>query len=83
MQGGLVGSFIWVVTIVVVAILFARQRRRRRRVGAGGAGTLYDWLNDDKRRAVDIVVEERAASRDPEDRNGNLPELEDPRRSKD
>ncbi len=80
MQGGLYGAIIWVVAIVVVAMLFVRQRRRRGRVGAGGAGTVYDWLNEDKRKAVEIVVEGRAEARDPEDRDGNLPELEDPKR---
>ena len=35
-------------------------------------------LNEDKRKAIEIVVEERAEARDPEDRDGNLPDLEDP-----
>jgi hypothetical protein len=78
MQGGPVGAIIWVVAIVVVAILFWRQRRRRGRMGAGAAGVVYDMLNEDKRNAVEIVVEERAAARDPEDREGNLPDLERP-----
>ena len=79
MQGGPFGAIIWVVTIVLVAILFVRQRRRRGRIGAGAAGSVYDWLNEDKRKAVEIIVEERAGARDPEDRDGNLPELEDPK----
>jgi hypothetical protein len=37
-------------------------------------------LNQDKRRAIEIIVEQRAEARDPEDADGNLPELEDPRR---
>jgi hypothetical protein len=68
------------VTIVVVAILFTRQRRRRGRIGAAAAGSVYDWLNEDKRKAVEIVVEQRAEARDPEDRDGNLPDLENPKR---
>jgi hypothetical protein len=79
MQGGPLGALVWVAAIVVVAILFARQRRRRRRVGAGAAGSVYDWLNEDKQHAVEIIVEERAGARDPEDREGNLPALEDPK----
>jgi hypothetical protein len=67
--------------IAVVAILFLSSRRRRRRVGAGAAGSVYDMLNQDKRHAVEIIVEERAGARDPEDRDGNLPELEDPGQS--
>jgi hypothetical protein len=78
MQGGPFGAIIWVVAIVVVAILFWRQRRRRGRIGAGAAGAVYDMLNDDKRNAIEIIVEERAGARDPEDRDGNLPDLERP-----
>jgi hypothetical protein len=80
MEGGPVGAVIWVVVILLVALLFARQRRRRRRIGAGSAGTVYDWLNEDKRNAVEIILEERAEARDPEDRDGNLPDLERPGR---
>jgi hypothetical protein len=32
-------------------------------------------LNQDKRHAIEIIVEEKAAARDPEDRDGNLPDL--------
>jgi hypothetical protein len=46
--------------------------------GAGGAGAVYDMLNEDKRKAVEIIVEGRAEARDPEDKDGNLPDLEDP-----
>jgi hypothetical protein len=80
MQGGPVSAAIWVVAIVVVAVLFWRQRRRRGRVGAAAAGVVYDMLNEDKRNAVEIVVEERAGARDPEDRDGNLPALEAPKK---
>jgi hypothetical protein len=69
-------ALIWVVAIVVVGWLFARRRRSRPRPGAGTMGTVYDWLNEDKRNAVEIIVEDRAGARDPEDRDGNLPDLE-------
>jgi hypothetical protein len=67
-----------VIAIVVVVLLFYGQRKRRGQVGAAASGTVYDWLNEDKRNAVEIIVEERAGARDPEDRDGNLPDLEDP-----
>jgi TRAP-type uncharacterized transport system fused permease subunit len=73
-----VTAIFWLVTIVAVIVLFARQRRRRGRVGSAAAGSVYDMLNEDKRNAVEIVVEERAGARDPEDRDGNLPDLENP-----
>jgi len=80
MESGVIGAAIWVVVIAAVAILFARQRRRRGRVGSAAAGGVYDWLNQEKRNAVEIIVEERAAAKDPEDRDGNLPDLENVRR---
>ena len=80
MQEGPFAAIVWVATIVLVVGLFARQRRRRGRVGVGGAGSVYDLLNEDKRKAVEIIAEERAEARDPEHRDGNLPELEDPAR---
>jgi hypothetical protein len=39
-------------------------------------------LNEDKRRAVEIIVEERAEAQDPEDKDGNLPDPVHPRRSR-
>ena len=73
-----VNAIFWLVAIVAVIVLFARQRRRRGHVGSAAAGSVYDMLNEDKRNAVEIVVEERAGARDPEDRDGNLPDLENP-----
>jgi hypothetical protein len=81
MEGGPIGAVVWVVAIVVVSLLFLRHRRRRGRIGAGAAGAVYGMLNEDKRNAVEIVVEERAGARDPEDRDGNLPDLETPKKS--
>jgi len=74
-----IAAVVWVVAIVVVIFLFS-ARKKRRQVSAGASGTVYDWLNEEKRNAVEIIVEERAGARDPEDRDGNLPDLEDPTR---
>jgi len=79
MPPGSVSAIVWAVTILLVIVIFSRQRRRRGRLGAGATGSVYDMLNEDKRKAVEIVVEERAGARDPEDRDGNLPDLEDPK----
>ena len=77
-------TIMWVAAIILVAILFARRRRRPRghryRPGPGSVGTVYDWLNEDKRHAVEIIAEGRAEARDPEDRDGNLPDLVTPKR---
>jgi hypothetical protein len=57
-----------------------RVRRKRVTLGPGAAGMVHELLNQDRRAAVEIIVEERAAAHDPEDRDGNLPDLEHPRR---
>jgi len=68
---------IWLVAIVLLVLAYRRTRGQRRRggVGSGAAGAVYGWMNQDKRNAVEIIVEERAAARDPEDADGNLPDL--------
>jgi hypothetical protein len=68
---------IWLVAIVLLVVAYRRTRGQRRRggVGSAGAGAVYDWMNQDKRNAVELIVEERAAARDPEDADGNLPDL--------
>jgi hypothetical protein len=72
-----VAAIVWVVAIVAVVLLFRRSRRGGR-PGPGTTGTVYDLLNEDKRKAIEIIVEERAEARDPEDKDGNLPDLEHP-----
>jgi hypothetical protein len=46
--------------------------------GPGAVGTVYGLLNEDRRKALEVVVEQRAGERDPERAADNLPELEDP-----
>jgi hypothetical protein len=72
--------------LLLVAWVWRRVRRRgdpagRRParfggVGPGAAGAFYEMLNEDRRRAIEIVVEQRAEKRDAEDADGNLPDLE-------
>jgi hypothetical protein len=77
---------IWGIVVLLLVIAFVAQVRRKRRgvrafdVGPGAYGSVYDLLNQDKRNAIEIIVEEKAEARDPEDADGNLPELEKPRR---
>lgn len=72
-----------VMVLFVLAVLKARRKRPGRPFGSpgpGAAGAIYDMLNEDKRRAIEIIAEERAEERDPETADGNLPELESPGR---
>jgi hypothetical protein len=77
---------IWFGLMVIVAWwLFAFRKKGGRRIqslrpGPGTAGTIYDMLNEDKRKALEIIVEQRAEERRPEYADGNLPDLESPKR---
>jgi len=72
---------VFVLILFVAAIVQARRRRGRTFThGAGAAGAIYDLLNQDKRNAIEIIVEKKAEERDPETADGNLPELQEPRR---
>jgi len=71
---GLAGIVIFAL-IAVVAIRRVFTRRGRATLGPAAAGSVYDMLNKDKREALELVVEERAEARDPEDAEGNLPDL--------
>jgi hypothetical protein len=70
-------AVLWLVVVaaVIVVVWWAARSGRGRRVGAGAYGAVYDLLNEDKRKAIEIIVEERAEARDPEDADGNLPDL--------
>jgi hypothetical protein len=77
-----IDAAIWLIVVIFLIIAVRKTRRTRGRLGVGTAvaGAMYDMLNEDKRRAVEIIVEEKAEARDPEDKDGDLPQLEDPRR---
>jgi hypothetical protein len=51
------------------AVLFWRLRSRR--VGSAAVGSFYDMLEADKRRAIEMIVEQRCEEQSPEDAEGN------------
>ena len=75
-------ALVWLAVIAVAALIVYVSTKSsgqvRRGPGPGATGAVYDLLNEDKRKAVEIIVEERAEARDPEDKDGDLPQLEKP-----
>jgi hypothetical protein len=70
-DGTEVAKIVWALVIlagVIVVCVSAFQKRGSSRYtpGAGAYGAVYDLLNEDKRKAVEIIVEEKAEARDPE-----------------
>jgi hypothetical protein len=67
------------ILMVIAYLVFSawRLRRKRSMPGPAAAGMMYEILNDERRAAVEIIVEEKTGYRDPEDRDGSLPDLED------
>lgn len=51
---------------LAVRVLTRDRRGRTFGTGPGAAGAVYDMLNEDKRKAIEIIVEGRAEYRDPE-----------------
>jgi hypothetical protein len=60
----LVGASIWIVMIVLGGFAVYRVRTRRSHIGSAGAGAVYGMMHDEKRKAVEIVVNDKAAAHD-------------------
>ena len=52
-----------------------RLRRRSVTVGPAAGAMMTELLDDRRRAAIEIILEERTGERDVEDRDGNLPDL--------
>jgi hypothetical protein len=63
-------AVVWlaVLALMIAAIVAVGRRRGRSsyRPRAAASGAIYDLLNQDKRNALELIVEERAEARDPE-----------------
>ena len=72
---------VWAIVMAgFVVLVWMTRRTRRGHIGPGASGAIHDMLNEDKRKAVEIIVEQKAEARRPEYPDGNLPDLESPRR---
>ena len=78
------GFIVGLVIVAFIILLTVQLRRGRGGSGPGpaAAGAVYDLLNEDRRKAIEIIVEDRAEARDPEDKDGNLPDLAGSRQGK-
>lgn len=59
-----IGAGIWLVMMALAGLAVYRVRTRRSHIGAAGAGTIYDIVHEEKRKAIEIVVTDKAAARD-------------------
>lgn len=59
-----VSAGIWVVVIALGAFVLFRLKVRRTHIGSAGAGAVYGMMHEDKRKAVEIVVADKAAAHD-------------------
>ena len=66
-----------IVLILMVWLLVGAWRLRSRRVTLGpvAAASMHELMAEDRRAAVEIIIDERTGERDHEDRDGNLPTL--------
>ena len=58
------GVAIWLVMMVLLGLAFYRAKSRRKHIGSGASGAVYGMMNEDKRKAIEIVAEDRAAAHD-------------------
>ena len=60
--------------LLIRAVSRPGGRRVSRGPGPAAAGAVYDMLNEDQRRAIEIIVEGRAEATDPETADDIPPE---------
>jgi hypothetical protein len=58
------GLLIWLVMMVLLGLAFYRAKTRRRHIGSGAAGAVYGMMNEEKRKAIEVVVADKAEARD-------------------
>lgn len=58
------GAAIWLVMMALAGFAFYRAKTRRKHIGSAAAGAVYGMMNEDKRKAVEIVVQDKAAAHD-------------------
>jgi hypothetical protein len=63
-------AYAWLAVLTLIVLLIAtisrRSRGPRSGPGPGAAGAVYELLSEDKRKAIEIIAEEKAEARDGE-----------------
>jgi hypothetical protein len=63
-------AYVWLAVLALIVLLIVSIRRRsrgpRHGPGPGAAGAVYELLSADKRKAIEIIAEEKAEARDGE-----------------
>lgn len=60
----LISAATWLVMIVLGGFVLYRLKTRRSHIGSAAAGTVYDIIHEDKRKAIEVVVSDKAAAHD-------------------
>ena len=74
-----------VIGLIVVGVSMYQNRHPERHRGFSGGpgpgafGSIYDLLNQDKRNAIELIVEDRAAERDEEHADDTVDDETSPR----
>jgi len=80
MGGEQIAGLIWAGAILALVILLVMAFRARKRGGAfraGMIGATWEFQSQDKRKALELIEEEKAEARDPEFAEGKGPAEED------
>lgn len=76
----LAGLVMWLVMIGLGGFVLYRLKTRRGHIGPAAAGAVYDIIHEDKRKAIEIVVADKAAAHDFEHADDNDKDQQEIRR---
>ena len=82
MDSAFVFSLLYGAVGLVFLLIVILSRRAKKHGGAfrgGVVGAVYEWQSKDKQKALDVIVEGKAAETRPEYPDGDLPQLQAPR----
>jgi hypothetical protein len=69
-----IAAIVW--ALILWSVIGAwRLRKRRVTIGPAAGAAMSELMDDQRRAALEVILEERTGERDPEDRDGNLPDL--------